>query len=105
MDKAVDTGDDTIQHRFDTRDQPVRGLERKVADGTWQAAPYCDCGVIGPLKDRRRPVAEADHPRDGTLQRRYPGRLQPLPASSHVGECCVERQADARPDLLGEITQ
>eukprot|EP01035_Chromulina_nebulosa_P029538 gene29538-39156_t len=105
VDEVVDAGDDTIQHRLDARDQPVRGLKGEVTDGARQTAPDCHGSVIGSLEDRCRPVAETDHTRDGAFKRRESGRLQPFPARSHVGKGGVERQADARPDFRGEIAQ
>jgi len=68
--EGVDAGDHAIQHRLDAGDQPVGSLESKVADGGGQTAPDRDRCIIGSLEDRRRPVAEAHHARDGALQRR-----------------------------------
>jgi transposase InsO family protein len=69
VDEIVDARDDAVQHRLHPGNQPVRGLEGKVADGAGQTAPDCHNRIISPLKDRSRPVAETDDARDGAFKR------------------------------------
>ncbi len=103
--EGVDPRDDAIQHRLDPADQPIRCLEREIADSGGQGGPDRLHGIKCPLKHAGCRVAEAHDGNQCALHGVCHGGGDPGRAGAETGDNSIDSKPDPVPDFTGEIGQ